>query len=149
MNIKIYRDLGDAQMRALHALFEKPFYALQFEQALFHYASKSADNYTGGAWALATSLDGTTGFMFPDVQPDKTFNVELSTNYYREPAMDGVTFGAALSLTVINHMANHYEEDSLIKGYYAMREFVFNLAEAPEGSTAIIVNGAAVAGFID
>lgn len=140
---------GDSEAMA-NAIFNAygPFADLQLEQRVFGVAQENSDNYDGGSWKFQTNEDGTLGFWYPDT----VFGYSVKCpNYYTDPAMPPTAFGAACTLVAFNHliwMLHQKGVDSDILDlasdqYRRLHHWIFDLSDRG------LVDGAAVAGFID
>jgi hypothetical protein len=150
--IHVFTDTGPAQLAAMRKIFT-PVLVPLFEAMVYAMASKTAKNYDGGIWTLVTNEEGTAGFIFPAVDDQTTYDVAVDTNYYTNATMDPVSFGAAVSLTAINHISwmmaeSQQNNEDVVAMYYNMRNFVFDLSEG-QYDTSLTLNGAEVARYID
>jgi hypothetical protein len=114
---------------------------------------------TESAQAFVATPDGSVGFWYPLTASQ--YSVEVETNGYAEKAMHAASFGAATTLTALNHYTWYLAEVSreapddesrraidelgnvMVEKYHQLREFVFDLSE--QG----LLDGEAIAGFID
>jgi|GEM_PF-2887810 len=145
--MKTYTNESSAMAAAVDQVFGRQ--SMFIEGLLFHTASNTSDDYHGGSWAFVTNADGTLGFWYPTGQP--TYPVACQ-NYYENPAMDALSFGAACTLIALNrHVWRMHEagEDTLTKvastQYHALRHWIFTLAEDPASG----LDTASIYGFID
>ena len=90
---------SEAMARAITDVYPYPFHALMVEGLIFQLAQSQVKDYNGGAWDFHT--DGKVGFWVPDM-PSVPVSCE---NYYQNPAMDPVTFGAGITLLALNQLA--------------------------------------------
>lgn len=124
--------------------------ALAVENLLYEGARRLSEDYDGGCWAFVTSEDGNQGFWYP---LDKLhYAVECIGNYYRNETMPAASFGAALTLQVVNELAwaaagqgAETAAAEFSEKYHQLRDFVFDLAEAHPD----FLDGAEIAAFID
>lgn len=96
---------------------------------------------------------GPLGFWMPAKQD--TFNVFVPSNGYENKEMDAATYGAAVTLLAVNHLAWALAEDAepgsarsmtadlMCDVYLKLRDWFFDLSEQE------LLDGVAIAGFID
>lgn len=104
--MNIYTHNSSAAMaRAVADVYPNPFHALMVEGLIFHLAQSQVKNYNGGIWDFHT--DGKVGFWVPDM-PSVSVSCE---NYYENPAMDPITFGAGITLLALNRLVCKFHHD--------------------------------------
>lgn len=139
-------DNSPAMANAINRVFT-PFDQLGLEAAVFSVASENCSTYDGGVWHFAEGDNG-LGFWYPADQGNYAVACQ---NYYENPAMQDMAFGAACTLVAFNTLIWHLHErkvsedilDAANDLYHALRNWVFDLSEAGQ------IDGAAIAGFID
>jgi hypothetical protein len=143
--MKIYDDCGPAMANAVTKVFGHR--AMLIEGGLFHVADINSPQYMGGAWNFVTNDEGTLGFWYPTARD--TYSVECD-NYFRHEAMNAPSFGAACTLTALNHAiwtlhrkGNDISELSEL--FHTLQNWVYDLGEGDEP----FIDSAMVAGFTD
>lgn len=79
------------------------FDAVVIEQVVYNVAGDQVEGYEGGVWHFHT--DGEIGFWVPNTD---TVAVNCPNNYYSNPDMDAVTFGAGATLIALNQLVWHF-----------------------------------------
>lgn len=136
-----------AMANAINRVFA-PFDQLGLEGAVFSVASENCADYNGGLWNFAVDAERGFGFWYP--ADEDTYAVACQ-NFYENPAMPAMAFGAACTLVAFNTLIWHLHErkvasdilDAANDHYHALRGWMFDLSEAGQ------IDGAAIAGFID
>lgn len=143
--MKTYSDNGPMMAAAVDKVFGHR--AMFIEGAMFHIADINSPQYFGGAWDFVTNDDGTLGFWYPTGRD--TYAVECE-NYFAHEAMDAQSFGAACTLTAVNHLmwklhAAGENVAELSDLFIALQDWVYQLGEGE----APFIDSATVAAFTD
>ncbi|MBD9674931.1 antirestriction protein [Pseudomonas sp. PDM21] len=153
---------SDDMLQAIHTAYGLD--CTRLEAAVYGYAAHSltsTSQSTNGLWSFVSSPDRSVGFWYP--MSAQAFNVLVTSNGYKRNGMCAADFGAAVTLTALNHLAwftNDRLQERVERGeepdpeeltepgrlsdqYHRLRAWVLELAEAGHLSPDDI------AGFID
>ena len=143
--MKTYSDNGSRMAAAVDRVYGPR--AMHVENALFSVADMNSPQYFGGTWNFVTNDAGDLGFWYPTGRD--TYAVECE-NYFSHEAMSAQSFGAACTLTALNHTiwnlhARGNDISALSDLFHRLQDWVYDLGEGDEP----FIDSADVAGFTD
>lgn len=117
----------------------RPDYIL--ERIVFNNAGAYCEDYNGGNWSIARCGE----FVYV-VPPTGTYTVTNPNNYYRG-TMDQNSYGAALTLLIINKLIWDAHESAKMDLCQRLTEMFYSLRDAVYNDSNL--NGGEIAAFLD